>query len=366
MNKSEKCYYAIIENKKRGKFSGASPIQVAKKVASKKLKSGKDIEFYLDEVCGKKKRYGPYLGRKNKKTGQVVVVNGGKVMKGGVLSDNNVDQLQRIFLSQKVIGSQQFLNETLPFIPFGREPILYLLPNGNNYSFAVFKLPRFSLFKKKQSDSDSKMDIYIIVKNQFNIIIVNFYDFFFNNEYLKDLKDLKNIQSIEIKRDYLIKLLKLIIENAQSKIITDEAIKISKFLNGPREGVMIYVPDYTNPLQLKCVYKYKNLTCGIVDYTPQKPTHTIEAVYKDQLFLVRYSESDKVNPIIYVRVLEDKNFVHYQFKYCINTRTKTIDILYGRTFKIDDCNILNLIPVEFGFSGINLRNVLETYTITIS
>ena len=45
MDKSEKCYYAIIENKKRGKFSGASPIQVAKKVASKKLKAGKEIEF---------------------------------------------------------------------------------------------------------------------------------------------------------------------------------------------------------------------------------------------------------------------------------------------------------------------------------
>ena len=50
MKKSEKCYYAIIENKKRGQFSWEGPIQVAKKVASKKLKAGKEMEFYLDEV----------------------------------------------------------------------------------------------------------------------------------------------------------------------------------------------------------------------------------------------------------------------------------------------------------------------------
>ena len=43
MDKSEKSFYAIIENKKRGKFYGAGPIQVAKKVASKKLKAGKEI-----------------------------------------------------------------------------------------------------------------------------------------------------------------------------------------------------------------------------------------------------------------------------------------------------------------------------------
>jgi hypothetical protein len=35
MDKSEKSYYSVIGNKKRGKFSGAGPIQVAKKVASK-------------------------------------------------------------------------------------------------------------------------------------------------------------------------------------------------------------------------------------------------------------------------------------------------------------------------------------------
>ena len=86
MNKSEKCYYAIIENKKRGKFYGASPSQVAKKVASKKLKSGKDMEFYLDEAGGKNKRYGPYQATKDKKGDKVVVVKGRKVMKGGLLS----------------------------------------------------------------------------------------------------------------------------------------------------------------------------------------------------------------------------------------------------------------------------------------
>ena len=57
MNKSEKSFYVIIENKKCGKFSGASPIQVAKKVASKKLKAGKktEITFHLDEVGVKNK-----------------------------------------------------------------------------------------------------------------------------------------------------------------------------------------------------------------------------------------------------------------------------------------------------------------------
>ena len=50
MEKSEKCYYAVIKNKKCGKFYGTGPIQVAKKVASKKLKSGKEMKFYLDEV----------------------------------------------------------------------------------------------------------------------------------------------------------------------------------------------------------------------------------------------------------------------------------------------------------------------------
>jgi hypothetical protein len=89
MNKLEKCYYAIIENKKRGKFSGVGPIQVAKKVASKKLKTGKEMEFYLDEVAGKKKRFGPYQARKDKKTGKVVVVKGRKVMKGGLLSESD-------------------------------------------------------------------------------------------------------------------------------------------------------------------------------------------------------------------------------------------------------------------------------------
>ena len=97
MNKLEKSFYVIIENKKRGKFSGAGPIQVAKKVASKKLKSGKEMEFYLDEMGSKKKRYGPYQARKDKKTGRVSVVKGRKVMKGGVLSENDKSKLRNFF-----------------------------------------------------------------------------------------------------------------------------------------------------------------------------------------------------------------------------------------------------------------------------
>jgi len=78
MDKSEKSFYIIIKNKKCGKFSGAGPIQVAKKVASKKLKAGREMEFYLDEVCGKNKRYGPYQATKDKKSGKVSVVKGEK------------------------------------------------------------------------------------------------------------------------------------------------------------------------------------------------------------------------------------------------------------------------------------------------
>ena len=97
MDKSEKSFYAVIENKKRGKFYGASPSQVAKKVASKKLKSGKEMEFYLDEVGGKNKRYGPYQATKDKKSGKVSVVKGRKVMKGGLLSSRDREILIRIF-----------------------------------------------------------------------------------------------------------------------------------------------------------------------------------------------------------------------------------------------------------------------------
>ncbi len=99
MNNSEKSYYAIIEDKKRGKFSGVGPIQVAKKVASKKLKAGKEMEFYLDEVGGKKKRYGPYHARKDKKSGKVAVVKEKKVMKGGVLSTNAKVLLRKAFIN---------------------------------------------------------------------------------------------------------------------------------------------------------------------------------------------------------------------------------------------------------------------------
>jgi hypothetical protein len=55
------------------------------------------MEFYLDEVAGKKKRYGPYQARKDKKTGKVVVVKRRKLMKGGILSTNDREKLKEIF-----------------------------------------------------------------------------------------------------------------------------------------------------------------------------------------------------------------------------------------------------------------------------
>ena len=45
----------------------------------------------------KKKRYGPYQARKDKKTGRVSVVKGRKVMKGGVLSENDKSKLRNFF-----------------------------------------------------------------------------------------------------------------------------------------------------------------------------------------------------------------------------------------------------------------------------
>lgn len=115
MEKSEKSFYVIIKNKKCGKFSGAGPIQVAKKVASKKLKAGKEMEFYLDEAGGKNKRYGPYQARKDKKTGKVAVVKGRKVMKGGLLSSRDKEILIDAFNNN--CFHSQTANQTIkPFI----------------------------------------------------------------------------------------------------------------------------------------------------------------------------------------------------------------------------------------------------------
>ena len=204
------------------------------------------------------------------------------------------------------------------------------------------------------------MDIYIFVKNcQFPFF--NFNDFFLNNQnldYIPVLQQKNYIPVLQQKRAYLLNLLYLIKNNAQSKIIKDEANKIVKFLdNSDKNLVMIYVPDYTTPLQLKCVYK--DFKCGMVifNYIPQR---TCFAYYEDQIFLVIYTESNKNNPIIYIRVSKEKK--DFRFKYCINTRNQTINLLYEGSFRINKCSIINIIPsefgVKFGVNGIKLYSLV--------
>jgi hypothetical protein len=298
MDKLEKSYYAVIGNKKRGKFSGAGPIQVAKKVASKKLKTGKEMEFYLDEVAGKKKRYGPYQARKDKKSGRVVVVKGRKVMKGGVLSRSNELSLKTIFTDFNNNGMgfnenfqlSEYKNEILPLIPFGREPIIYCCPriiNNRNKN----RFYRIAIFK------ESNGNIYIMIYNHsFNcqsfIEIVNLDDFFLNPKYLNIFTEydinkkeiLESLQNIEI---------------IKSRTISDEIKKIYTLLYIPAanyltQRVITYVPDYNYPRIRKCVYP--DLTFGILDEETRaiiplnnniliKPTSFFQKFLMQRLFL---------------------------------------------------------------------------------
>jgi hypothetical protein len=196
MNNSEKSYYAIIEDKKRGKFSGAGPIQVAKKVASKKLKAGKEMEFYLDEVGGKKKRYGPYHARKDKKSGKVAVVKEKKVMKGGVLSTNAKDLLRKAFIKFNIevkknpekfyrnkvetfqgdakyiqLGIRDDFTRNLKYwilydtSDMERADIIYFCPFDKIYKFAIFT-------------DDDGISYIMIYENDDKIDIVNMTEFF--------------------------------------------------------------------------------------------------------------------------------------------------------------------------------------------
>jgi len=302
MEKLEKSFYIIIENKKRGKFSGAGPIQVAKKVASKKLKSGKEMEFYLDEVCGKTKRYGPYQARKDKNSGQVVVVKGGKVMKGGLLSSSDIYNLREIFKNfneNYSINQNNFVKSRLPLIPFGREPIVYFYPVGSLpkviYKFAVFK--------------ERVGNIYIMIHiSDINIEIISFDDFFLNQYYSKYLvsnnKDLDKKQILESLQNPDI---------IESRTIREEARKIYDILYIPTDDekkhkVIIYVPNYYQPLIRKCVYP--DLTFGILDeqtsaIIPQNKNDfpIPESPYQKYLIFKKTGMSGMSlnEPIIYVR-----------------------------------------------------------------
>ena len=393
MNKSEKCYYAVIENKKRGKFYGAGPSQVAKKVASKKLKAGKEIEFYLDAVAGKKKRYGPYQARKDKKTGKVSVIKARKVMKGGVLSTNERDKLKEIFnnFNNNGIGSQytsnpeMFVKSRLPVIPFGREPIVYFYPDGNQkiiYRYAVFKEMIGNIY----------IMIYKLIND--NIDIVSMTDFFLNPDYSSNFNTVGNSRFGLNKGSILISLQKPEIIESRTRTIREEARKIFDLLyiqtgNKSTQKVIIYVPNYYQPQIMKCVYK--NLTFGVLDKETVNPRISQDMIKLEvpksfyQLYLIKQQSffNGYYEPVIYIQLsLPNKEELEKQrlllqsqtnpyFNYCIYTdptdrnRLKIItynpksDYLelstgnFNENLPTDEnikiaCSILLTIPVKFG------------------
>ena len=392
MNKSEKCYYAIIENKKRGKFYGAGPSQVAKKVASKKLKAGKEMEFYLDEVAGKKKRLGPYQARKDKKTGRVFVVKGRKVMKGGVLSTSDRYKLKAIFTNfnnngigfQYTTNPEMFVKSRLPVISFGREPIVYFYPDGIQnitYHFAVFK--------------ERNGNIYIMIyksSTNIDIDIVSMTDFFLNPYYSSNFNTGGNGSFGLNKNDILTSLQDPQI--IESRTIREEARKIYELLylptgNKSKQKAMIYVPNYYQPRIRKCVYP--DLTFGILDEETVNQRIRQEMIQSEvpesfyQLYLIKQQSffNGYYEPAIYIQIsspnkeelekqkLSRQSQINPYFNYCIYTdptdRNRLKIIIYNprsnyAELSISDfneklsndinikmaCSILLTIPVQFG------------------
>jgi hypothetical protein len=217
MNKSEKSFYVIIKNKKCGKFSGAGPIQVAKKVASKKLKAGKEIEFYLDEVGGKNKRYGPYQATKDKKNGNVAVVKGRKVMKGGLLSISDRQILTQAFKNNNKIDQNKYIKSVDVDIKF--------------YSkYPPFRVDSVLIFFKK-NDKEREIYTHAIFVEQNGIYIwilqlesdktvsfINFFDFFLNPDYFRFRNE---------EKEYILNRL---IENTQHLIIRQRENNIIKLI----------------------------------------------------------------------------------------------------------------------------------------
>ena len=309
MNKLEKCYYVVIRNKKRGKFYGAGPIQVAKKVASKKLKAGKEMEFYLDEMSGKKKRYGPYQVRKDKKTGRVSVVKGRKVMKGGALTNDMKQHINRIFENNcqhtESIGKRMNNYIKTIYLPmdfsFGGEPLVFFNPilvntgnitqqNKYEYQYAVFK--------------EINGNIWILLRDpslKSQLLFMNFVDFFLNPDNLQYFTNIdKNRILTRLKYSPII----------PSRTICAEAEKIYDLLNNPikdtkKQKAMIYVPNYYQPRIRKCVYP--DLTFGVLDEQTGTITSEFprpESNYQKFLILKQTGLSGmSVNePVIYVRV----------------------------------------------------------------
>ena len=354
MDKSEKSFYVIIENKKCGKFSGASPIQVAKKVASKKLKAGKktEITFYLDEVGGKKKRYGPYRGVKDKKT--VSVVKKGKIMKGGVLTVDMKRHIKGIFENNcqytPSIKTIIYNYTKIIYLPrdfsFGGEPLIFFNPplqvntnsvntnsvntnpvNTVSYNRSLVSgrisqvLTRQPTLTPQQNQYEYKYavfketngrNIWILLRNPLSrdeILYLNFVDFFLNPDNLQYINNSdKKIILNHLRWCYI----------SPSRTICEEAEKIYNFLyvslTQNSEKVFIYVPDYSHPKIQKCVYRGSfsdsshNLTFGILDeenvgvipmnsFIP-KPT----SIFQKFLIMKQSLIGGLSEPIIYVNI----------------------------------------------------------------
>ena len=378
MDKSEKSFYVIIENKKCGKFSGASPIQVAKKVASKKLKLGKKMEitFYLDEVGGKKKRYGPYRGVKDKKT--VSVVKKGKIMKGGVLTVDMKRHIKGIFENncQYTASIETIIyNYTkIIYLPrdfsFGGEPLIFFNPlqvntnsvNTNSVNTVSYNrspvsgrisqvLTRPPTLTPQQNQYEYKYavfketngrNIWILLRNPSllgEILFINFVDFFLNPD---NLQYFNNRDDKKIILDHL-----RYCHISPSRTICEEAEKIYNFLyvhpTQNSEKVFIYVPDYSHPKIQKCVYRGSdskddstyNLTFGILDeenvgVIPRNssiPNPT--SLFQKFLIMKQSLIGGLSEPIIYVRVPLQQSQQPQQsqqslfFTHCIYTESLT-------------------------------------------
>ena len=374
MDKSEKSYYAVIGNKKRGKFSGAGPIQVAKKVASKKLKAGKEMEFYLDEVAGKKKRFGPYQARKDKKSGRVAVVKGRKVMRGGLLTPDDIEKLQNAFQQNREIclnEGQQLLRTPIRIIdiPFGfkTKPLIFfnLTKTKNKYANS----DSGDKWKYKYAVFESKGFFFQFFENSDNQIIYS--DFF--DVYLKSFsKNLNNYHKIESNE-----ILKSLIDGINGnnrknssgiKRILEKAQELKKFLESNKNSKtkIIYYTGESQKIQ-KCVYP--DLTFGILDEKSIYNNGIIPICYNNyQIFLImKKSFFGRFEPVIFLRKPTTSSDSELFFDVCIYEKdgqfhiitlnnktsygflTESTNILKNNILILEYyCKTLQKIPEEFG------------------
>jgi hypothetical protein len=404
MEKSEKSFYVIIENKKCGKFSGDSLIQVAKKVASKKLKSKKktEITFHLDEVGGKKKRYGPYQGRKDKKTGKIVVVKGGKVMKGGVLTADDLTKLQKAFISNCNINLNQrqplvpSIQKRIINIPFGfisTKPLIFFnlekTDQTVNRNFRNTMIQVIVYEYKYAVFQDANGNIWIFFKNDQNQVLYNnFFEFFLNPEII--LTNFAHLTRDQLK-DQLINVLKNLINNGNNPIppelkrIINEAEQILTILQSPPELTesiesIIYFPNYSEPKIKKCVYP--DLTFGILDEKNLYKEGTIpspQSLY--QRFLIRRQQffGEFSEQVIFLRI-PSLNNTDRKFDLYISKKNGKLRITINSQFSSEYdflptalnfllpipniaqyCRFLVSIPPEFG----NFKTVKNTANILL-